>query len=170
MGAAAKGKQMKLITILLAGFLGFISLPGSAETTDQLGKALIIIEHNNRGCDVSLEYYGHISERGSQAGSSPRAAVLVYSVASCGGGNSWAEEISVQQVLGNKLESMSGLAESSFAGTESVSFAGDNVTFELDTYSDDDPRCCPSIRRTAKVTFKGNIASISFSNEHRLQQ
>jgi hypothetical protein len=157
------------ITLATLAFTSdFTSMCAAQETMDQLGKALIAIERANHDCRVSLDSLGHIHERGGQEGQSPVAAILVYSVTDCGGGNNWRVEISVQKVLDDRLQPLLGLKEFIFADAHSISFSDDNASLDVDTYADGDSRCCPSLRRKAKITFLAKIASIEFSNLRKI--
>jgi LppP/LprE lipoprotein len=113
-----------------------------------------------RGCTLYgyREYY-----RGKIPGIDQTVAIAAYTLESCGGGNNYARTVDVfygtDAAVRQMRQPMQGVPGPDADDPNGVTLVGDTMTVRYSDYAEADPRCCPSLKRSARfrITNAGVI-------------
>lgn len=116
----------------------------------------------NKGCSL---YAYQESFRGAITGVDQPVTIASYTLEGCGGGNDYARTVGVFYEAGGQIwqykppsPAISGPDVDDRGG---VTVHGDQITVRYSDYGPSDPRCCPSLKRTARYRLSnGGIVPV----------
>lgn len=98
-----------------------------------------------KGCDVQKENTKYLYSSDS------KALLLVIPYESCGGGNNWGQQVVLlKDYDGKKWQYRKEF--NNITNVDNIMFKDNSFILSYLEYGEQDPRCCPSIKKTAKIS------------------
>jgi len=103
-----------------------------------------------KGCSL----YGYQENfRGTMPGAGQPVVIASYTIESCGGGNNYGRTVGVFYAANGKVRQFKQpavpISGPDIDDRDGVTVQGDRITVRWSDYAPDDPRCCPSLKRTS---------------------
>jgi hypothetical protein len=133
---------------LLAGTFWSLPVATQAQTATATAIQQYLTEQFH-GCSL---YAYQENFRGPLPGADRPVAIASYTIKSCGGGNNYARTVGVFYAVNGKVQQFKAATPIDGPDVDDpsgVTVQGDRITVRSSAYAPDDPRCCPSLKRTA---------------------